>query len=429
MKSLKFLRTLLIGIAVFGSLIVISESCKSSKIETSQDNGGIKLPEGFSAVVVADSVGRARHIAVNSNGDIYIALAQFKNGHGIVALRDNNGDGKAEVIQYFGQYSGTGIGIHKGYLYFGSDTAIFRYKLKEGALLPDTNPEVIVRGFHLEFQHSSKPFTFDDAGNIYVTVGAPANACQVQDRQAHVKGIDPCPLLEDFGGIWKFKDDIPNQVKGKDGSRYASGIRNAVALDWNFKTSTLYAVQHGRDQLHEFWPELYTENDGVNLPAEEFFLIKEGMDFGWPYCYYDQDKKKKILAPEYGGNADSAGRCKGKQDPIMAFPGHIAPNCLRFYTGSMFPEKYRNGAFIAFHGSWNRAPQEQLGFFVAFVPFKDSYPSGPYEIFADGFKGPAKIMSPDDALHRPMGLAIGPDGSLYITDSKQGKLWRVKFKK
>jgi len=188
-------------------------------------------------------------------------------------------------------------------------------------------------------------------------------------------------------------------------------------------------VQHGRDQLHEFWPELYTENDGVNLPAEEFFLIKEGMDFGWPYCYYDQDKKKKILAPEYGGNADSAGRCKGKQDPIMAFPGHIAPNCLRFYTGSMFPEKYRNGAFIAFHGSWNRAPQEQLGFFVAFVPFKDSYPSGPYEIFADGFKGPDKVMSPDDALHRPMGLAIGPDGSLYITDSKDGKLWRILFKK
>ena len=113
----------------------------------------------------------------------------------------------------------------------------------------------------------------------------------------------------------------------------------------------------------------------------------------------------------------------------MAFPGHIAPNCVRFYTGTMFPEKYQNGAFIAFHGSWNRAPQEQLGFFVAFVPFKDSNPSGPYEIFADGFKGTDKVMSPDDALHRPMGLAIGPDGSLYITDSKQGKLWRVLYKK
>jgi glucose/arabinose dehydrogenase len=177
--------------------------------------------------------------------------------------------------------------------------------------------------------------------------------------------------------------------------------------------------------LHEFWPELYNENDGVNLPAEEFFLIKEGMDFGWPYCYYDQDKKKKILAPEYGGNADSSGRCKGKQDPILAFPGHMAPNCLRFYSGTMFPEKYRNGAFIAFHGSWNRAPQEQIGFLVAFVPFKDSYPSGPYEVFADGFKGPNKVMSPDDAWYRPMGLAIGPDGSLYITDSQKGKIWRV----
>ena len=428
MKSLRprsRFMTAFLFIAVIG---LITESCSTNKLAISMDNGGIKLPEGFTAMVVADSLGRARHITINNNGDIYIALNQLKHGKGIAAIKVDEG-GKAAKIEYFGQYSGTGIGIHKGYLYFGSDTAIFRYKLKDGSLLPDTTPEVIVRGFHLEFQHSSKPFTFDDAGNIYVTVGAPANACQQPDRQAHIKGVDPCPLLADFGGIWKFKDDVQGQIKGKDGSRYATGIRNAVALDWNFKTSTLYAVQHGRDQLHEFWPELYTENDGVNLPAEEFFLIKEGMDFGWPYCYYDQDKKKKILAPEYGGNADSAGRCKGKQDPIMAFPGHIAPNCVRFYTGTMFPEKYQNGAFIAFHGSWNRAPQEQLGFFVAFVPFKDSNPSGPYEIFADGFKGTDKVMSPDDALHRPMGLAIGPDGSLYITDSKQGKLWRVIYKK
>jgi glucose/arabinose dehydrogenase len=429
MKNLKASSFVMLISSIALTMLIVIVSCNSKKLAVSSDNGGIKLPDGFSAVVVSDSVGWARHITVNSNGDIYVALQQLKNGHGIVALRDNTGDGKADIVQYFGKLSGTGIGIHKGYLYFGCDTAILRYKLNEGSLLPDTTPEIIVRGFHLEFQHASKPFTFDNEGNIYVTVGAPANACQVPDRQAHVKGVDPCPLLENYGGIWKFKDDVPDQIKGKDGSRYASGIRNAVALDWNFKTSTLYAVQHGRDQLHEFWPELYTEDDGVNLPAEEFFLIKEGMNFGWPYCYYDQDKKKKILAPEYGGNADSAGRCKGMQDPIVAFPGHIAPNCLKFYTGTMFPEKYRNGAFIAFHGSWNRAPQEQLGFFVAFVPFKDSYPSGPYEIFADGFKGPDKVMNPNDAWHRPMGLAVGPDGSLYVTDSRKVKIWRIIWTK
>jgi glucose/arabinose dehydrogenase len=358
-----------------------------------------------------------------------VALMELNKGKGIAALRDVNGDGKADQTVYFGNYPGTGIGIHKGYLYFGSDTAILRYRLKEGELLPDTMPEIVVRGFTLEFEHASKPFTFDSAGYIYVNVGAPSNACQKTDRQPHVSGVDPCPLLDNYGGIWRFKDDMLNQVKGKDGSRFATGIRNTNSLCWNFYTGHLYVVQHGRDQLHEFWPEYYTEDDGVNKPAEEFFLIREGSDCGWPYCYYDLAKKKKVLAPEYGGNGDSVGRCAQKQDPILAFPAHFAPNCLMFYTGRMFPERYMNGAFIAFHGSWNRAPQEQMGYLVAFVPFKDAYPLGGWEVFADGFKGINKVMSPDEAWHRPMGLAQGPDGSLYITDSKLGKIWRVFWKK
>ena len=409
-------------------LFPLAISCNHG-LKADADNGGIKLPEGFKAVVVADSVGRARHITVNSNGDIYVALNELKNGYGIAALRDVDKDGKADMIRYFGRYSGTGIAVHKGYLYFASDTAVLRYKLREGALLPDTTPEIIVRGFPVQFEHASKTITFDSAGYIYVNVGAPSNACQTTDRQLHVKSIDPCPILENYGGIWRFSDTAHNQIKGQDGMRYATGIRNAVSLDWNFHTGILYVVQHGRDQLHELWPELYSENDGVNLPAEEFFLVKEGMDFGWPYCYYDLYKKRKILAPEYGGNADSAGRCAHKQDPIMAFPAHFAPNCLKFYTGTMFPEKYRNGAFIAFHGSWNRAPQEQQGFCVVYVPFRQALPEGSWEVFADGFKGRDKVMSPDDALHRPMGLAQGPDGSLYITDSKVGKIWRVFYTK
>jgi glucose/arabinose dehydrogenase len=111
----------------------------------------------------------------------------------------------------------------------------------------------------------------------------------------------------------------------------------------------------------------------------------------------------------------------------MAFPAHIAPNDLLFYTGSMFPEKYKNGAFIAFHGSWNRAPLPQEGYYVVFVPFKGSIPSGKWEVFASGFAGVGEVKSPNDAKHRPCGLAQGPDGSLYVTDDVKGRVYRILY--
>jgi glucose/arabinose dehydrogenase len=137
-----------------------------------------------------------------------------------------------------------------------------------------------------------------------------------------------------------------------------------------------------------------------------------------------------VLAPEYGGNGKTIDRCAGKDQPIMWFPGHWAPNDLLFYTGNQFPARYKNGAFVCFHGSWNRAPLKQGGYFVAFVPFgKDGKPSGKWEVFAEGFAGGPEIMSPNDAKARPMGLTQGADGSLYITDSVKGKIWRVMYGK
>jgi glucose/arabinose dehydrogenase len=119
------------------------------------------------------------------------------------------------------------------------------------------------------------------------------------------------------------------------------------------------------------------------------------------------------------------GRCADVDQPIMAFPAHWAPNDLLFYTGTMFPERYRKGAFVAFHGSWNRAPLEQRGYFVAFIPFNGDTPSGEWEVFAEGFAGGETVESPRDAAYRPMGLAQGPDGSLYIADSQKGRIWRI----
>lgn len=389
----------------------------------------IKLSNGFRAVVVADSLaGRARHLDVNANGDIYVQMSRLADGHGLAALRDTTNDGRADIIQYFGNHDGTGLEIAGNQLYTSSDHAVFRYDLKEGELVPDEASKVmLIGGFPIQNEHASKSFTLDGNGNIYVNVGAPANACQIQNRVAGSKGQDPCPLLDLQAGVWKFPVDKLAQQHGKDGSRYATGIRNAIALDWNSAANSLFVVQHGRDQLHEFWPDMYTEAQNAALPAEEFFRVEEGDDFGWPYCYYDSMQQKKVLAPEYGGDGKKTGRCANAKDPILAFPAHIAPNDLLFYNGSAFPEKYRNGAFIAFHGSWNRSPLPQKGFFVAFVPFTDGKISGNWEIFAEGFAGQDPVPSPGDAKYRPMGLAVGPDGALYVSDSVKGKIWKIVY--
>lgn len=421
MKFLSFL------IIIMASVACRTEAPKLNLLQADADNGGLSLPEGFSALVVADSLGSARHIEVNEQGDIYISLARLKNDGGIVCLRDTTHDGRADEIAYFGNHHGTGIALHRDYLYFGSDTLIVRYPMIYGQLLPNEREEIVVKGFPHNAQHAAKPITFDEDGHLYVTIGAPSNACMEQSRTKGSPGMDPCPLLERHGGIWRFQAEAVNQNQAKDGERYATGIRHAVAIDWNKKESTLYAVQHGRDQLNQFFPDLYSPQKSAELPSEEFLLVEPGSDFGWPYCYYDHLQAKKVLGPEYGGDGEIVGRCSAKDDPIMGFPGHLAPNDVLFYTGDMFPEKYRNGAFIAFHGSWNRAPEPQQGYFVAFVPFEGKIPSGDWEVFADGFSGQDEVKSPRDANYRPCGLAQGPDGSLYVTDDVQGRVWRIMY--
>ena len=429
MKSWFSIAVLLFGLAVLTGCG--SEGGHAGQTNETQeppaDRTGLELVDGFRASIVADEIGAARHLAVRDNGDIYVMLSKMNKDGGIAALRDADGDGQAEVVEYFGDYIGTGIEIRGDYLYFSSDTSIHRYPLAEGELVPTGEAEQIVGGLPLERQHAAKPFTFDGAGNLYVTVGAPSNACQVDDRQKGSPGQDPCPLLERYGGIWRFEAERPGQTQEADGYRYVTGIRHVVALQWNDAENALYAVQHGRDQLHFLFPDLYTEQESAELPAEEFLRMEDGDNFGWPYCYYDQKQGKKVLAPEYGGDGDEVGRCGDMKEPLLGFPGHYAPNDLLFYTGDNFPEAYRNGAFIAFHGSWNRAPLEQEGYNVVFVPMADGKPSGEWRVFAGNFAGVDPVESPRDAYHRPCGLAVGPDGALYVADSTGGRIYRIQY--
>jgi len=390
-------------------------------------NPGLKLPMGFSASTIADSLGKARHIVATKTGALYIKLDKLINGKGILRIKDTNGDGVADDIKSFGNYRGTGITIKDGYLYASSNDEVFRYKLdaNEEVIEPDA-PERIIKGLVNGRQHNTKSIVLDDKGYIYVNIGAPSNSCQEVDRGKGSKGKDPCPLLDSAAGIWQFKADKPDQSYS-EGVQYATGLRNVMGLDWNYQVNELFVVQHGRDQLDMF-PEYFTAQQNAVIPAEEMFMIKKGANCGWPYCYFDIQQNKKMLAPEYGGDGKLTKRCEDAEQPIVVFPAHVAPNALLFYTGNMFPEKYKNGAFIAFHGSWNRSPEKQEGYYVAFVPFKDGKPNGPWEIFADGFAGVKEVMSTRQAQHRPCGLAQGTDGALYVSDDVKGTIYKIIYK-
>ncbi len=423
MHKLKFFTVLFCGLLLLAFTASSNDSSKIGKAIPLSDSS-LVLPAGFNAAKVVTDLGRARHIAIAANGDVFVKLEKLKDGKGIYRLHDSDKDGVADEITGFGNYVGTGIAIKNGYLYASSNKEVYRYKIneKEGKV-DEASEQKIITGLVDKGQHNSKSITLDNAGNIYVNIGCPSNVCQEQDRTKGSPGQDPCPLLETAGGIWQFKADQLNQSYAQ-GVRYATGLRNVVGLDWNTDANDLYVMQHGRDMLFQFYPELFDAKAGATNPAEEMFRVKKGADCGFPYCYFDNDKKQKLLNPEYGGDRTKAGSCAGKEQSILQFPGHLAPNGLLFYTGNKFPAKYRNGAFIAFHGSWNRTPEPQAGYFVVFVPFKNGLPSGDWEVFADGFAG-ANI---NRAKYRPCGLAQAPDGSLYVSEDNNGTVWKIDYK-
>ena len=390
----------------------------------------LSLPKGFKATEFAKHLGRARHIAVRDNGDLYVSLRERHLRGTIIALRDTNNDGVADTIKYFGNTitaDGTGIHVHENYLYVASETELYRYALTEGELVPNTDPEVVLKGFPAQHSHAAKPFVFDNQGGLYVNVGAPSNACQERLRTPGSAGQKPCPELELGGGIWRYPADKLGQQHSIE-QRFATGVRHAVALDWHPIAKQLFLVNHGRDQLDGLWPDHYTPEQNAELPAEEFHRVNQNDDFGWPYTYYNSQTAKRMVAPEYGGDGKTEDTSGQYQKPLVAFPAHWAPNDLLFYTGSQFPKLYQGGAFIAFHGSWNRAPLPQGGYNIVFVPFDEAnQPNGEWFVFAEGFIGRrSEVRSPGLAQHRPTGLGQDKQGALYISDSVTGSIWKIE---
>jgi glucose/arabinose dehydrogenase len=401
------------------------------------DNGGLFLSPGFCATVFADNLGHVRHLVAAPDGTLYANTwsgRYFKTapppGGFLVALRDTKGDGHADVIQRFGVTSesggtgGTGIALYNGALYAEENGRILRYALAAGERVPSGQPIVVLSGLPLTGDHPMHPFAIDSKGNLFVDLGSATNACQGENRIAGSRGLNPCVEKQTRGGIWRYDANKTGQVFSP-AERYATGLRNGEGFAFD-AAGRLFATQHGRDQLYQNWPKLYTAEQSADLPAEELVQLTAGADYGWPECYYDQYQQKLVLAPEYGGDGGkTVGLCAQRQGPVAAFPGHWAPNGLAIYLGTKFPAGYRGGAFIAFHGSWNRAPLPQGGYNVVFQPLADGRASAPFVVFADGFAG--RYKEPGRAAFRPSGLAVGPDGALYIGDDVHGRIWRITY--
>jgi glucose/arabinose dehydrogenase len=393
------------------------------------------VPDGFDVTVFHPGLGATRHIAVRANGDVYavrpfrIAVRMFGQdaAYGaIIALRDVDGDGVADIVEEFGPNNvTTAVRIHDGHLYFSSDLVVYRMELGED-LVPPGVPDRVAGGFPIQRSHGTKSLAFDGEGYLYVNSGTPSNACAQQGFSKASPGIDPCPQLERQGGIWRFKAGKLLQDQVVDGERYVTGTRNVVAMAWNQWADKLYFVMQGRDSVGMLWPELYSREDNRDLPAEEFHDAEAGDNFGWPYTFYDPIRNQRMLAPEYGGDGKTPANGDYKE-PLIGFPAHWSPLDLLFHSGRNIPDKYAQGAFIVFHGSWNRMPFEQDGFKVVFVPMKDGVVTGDWEVFADGFTGAESIKSPMESAYRPVGIAEGPNGELYITEDKHGRIWRVSY--
>ena len=431
------------GFVLFSSMVsgqIQSDSAKQTKSTSClNDDNALTLPPGFCATVFADGIGHARHLVVSPSGVVYVNTwsgRYYGNdvphaGGFLVALQNKNGTGKAEIIQRFGETvqsggaGGTGIGLYRDWIYAEINDRIVRYALSAGSLVPEDAPETIVSGLPLGGDHPMHPFIIDAKGSMYVDVATATNSCQAQNRQPGSRGVNPCTELETRGGIWRFDANKTDQ-KFSAAARYATGIRNAEGFAFD-SSGRFFVTQQGRDQLHANWPNLYKPSEEASLPAEELLLLKAGGDYGWPECYYDGVQQKLVLAPEYGGDGGKqVGVCASKIAPVAPLPAHWAPNAMVRYDQKQFPARYQNGVFIAFHGSWDRAPYTQGGYNVVFQPLQGDRASGSCEVFADGFAGPDE--TPAAAAHRPSGLAVGPDGALYVSDDIRGWIYRIVYK-
>jgi glucose/arabinose dehydrogenase len=397
---------------------------------------GLVLPAGFHASVVAEGLGPIRHLAVRANGNIYVSTPQNQDParSGIIALH-LDADHHADQIQHFGSIDGgTGIRFHNDRLYASTPSAVYRFVFRGAELIPAGEPEAIVEGMpdaHPGFNRVNRPIAFDAKGDLFVALDASANLCTVQTQPPPGQplpttppvGLKPCPDLGIRAGVWRFNGSKPGQKFPVDGEQWATGIRDIDSLDWSTADSHLYGIMHGRDNTHRFWPDLVSADDDDRI-ADEMHRITKRTDFGWPYTYFDGARNVRLISPEYGGDGKQSPPAGQYSSPVLTFHSRrSAPVDLLFYSGHAFPRAYRGGAFIVLHGTQNKN-----GYNVVFVPFDRNGKAGSPTVFADGFAGFDRTATTrPPAVYRPIGIAEGPDGALYVADSQKGRVWRIAY--
>jgi glucose/arabinose dehydrogenase len=350
-------------------LLTVFPCLNAAAIELPLDK--IKLPPGF-AISVYAQVSGARSMTLGSDGTVFVGTV--REGKVYAITRDQ----KVHVIAE-GLNVPNGVAYRHGSLYVAEINRILRYDNIEASISAPAKPIVVNDKYPKETHHGWKFIAFGPDGLLYVPVGAPCNICEPDpDRYALISRIKP------------------------DGSGYqvfASGVRNSVGFDWDPGTKELWFTDNGRDWM------------GDDLPSDELnHAPKAEMNFGFPYCHQGD-----IPDPEFGAKHS----CNEFTPPALKLGAHVAALGMRFYTGTMFPAKYRNAIFIAEHGSWNRS--KKSGYRVMLVTLKNNKPDS-YEVFAQGW------LQGEKNWGRPVDVLNMPDGSLLVSDDQAGVIYRISYR-
>jgi len=336
----------------------------------------VTVPAGFRIDVFAEGLLGPRFMALSPHGVLFVAE---RGARRVVALPDTDGDGRADetTVVAGDLVAPSSLAFHEGALYVGETTQITQLVLDEARQAVER--KVVVSDLPGGRGHSTRTVIFGSDGQMYVSVGSSCNVCLEDDpRRAAISVYPP---------------------EGGEGRVYAEGLRNAVGLAVNPWTGSLWATNNGRDRM------------GDDIPPETVYVVRDGADYGWPRCHAGD-----ILDPDFG----EPGSCEAVADPAVEMQAHSAPLGIAFYDAEQFPPEYRRNAYVAFHGSWDRTIP--TGYKVVRVPVEGDQAVGQVEDFATGW------LQPDGSVRgRPVGVTLGADGSLYVSDDQAGLIYRISY--